>query len=91
VYNADQLRFGHKVWGKWTLSHIGEKHTLLAAQSAGSLMHSYTIVPTLCVCIQEPKGLFAPHDIQSLFTPRNLVIGASPSGRMGKLHLNRFF
>jgi hypothetical protein len=47
VYNADQSGFVREMRGKRTLSHVGERHTLTAAQSVSALTPSYTIMPVI--------------------------------------------
>jgi hypothetical protein len=50
-----------------------------------------SLLPRLYICLQEPKGSLGTRVLQSMFTLRNLIIDASPSGKMGKPHLKRFF
>jgi hypothetical protein len=50
-----------------------------------------SLLPRLLIFLQEPKGSLVRRVLQSMFTPRNLIIDTSPSGKMDKQHLKRFF
>jgi hypothetical protein len=62
------------------LSYEGEKYTLIATNALTGMDGS--IVPRLCICLQELKGTFEPLVLQSVFTPENLTIDAFSLGRI---------
>lgn len=100
VFNSDQSNFTKEFYSTRTLSHKGEKHTLLTVNSISNTTHSYTIQPTISaagellspmlICLQETTGNeFGPKVKEQIEanTPENLVVVCSKSGKLTKEHV----
>lgn len=82
-----------------TLSHVGEKDTHCVVQSVSDTTHSYTIQihmslagklgKKLYICFKEKEGKFGPlvSQIIEANTPSNVVVAASSSGKLEKVHV----
>ncbi len=70
VVNFDQMGINHELYSKRTLSHCGEKETLMSVNSEFKCTHSHTVMPgitldgkqygKLFVCLQEKDNKFGP-------------------------------
>lgn len=92
TYNADQSGFQLEIHTGRTLTEKGKETVECVVQSVSSTTHSYTIVPTisaegkllspLFIVLKENKDEFGPIVRQNLFTPNNIYVMASKSGKM---------
>ncbi len=70
VVNFDQMGINHEIYSKRTLSHCGEKETLMSVNSEFKCTHSHTVMPgitldgkqygKLFICLQEKDNKFGP-------------------------------
>ena len=70
MFNADQTGFTYEMPSTRTLSHTGEKNTIVAVQSVNACTHSFTVMPTitytgkcmekLFICLKENSEEFGP-------------------------------
>ena len=91
-YNSDQSGFQKEMHSRRSLNTRGIKKVEAAAQSKYSMTHSYTIQPVISadgrllspmpIILQEPTGEFGPRVRQTMFTPDNLYIQATKSGKL---------
>jgi hypothetical protein len=68
VVNFDQMGINHEIYSKRTLSHCGEKETLMSVNSEFECTHSHTVMPgitldgkqngKLFICLQEKDNKF---------------------------------
>ena len=94
IFNTDQSGFNYFAHSNRTLSHTGEKSTVVAVQSANALTHSYTIQPLLnmdghlvgrlFVNLQEASGKFGPLIAESVKKYTNLFVTCTKSGKLNK-------
>jgi hypothetical protein len=94
ILNTDQSGFCYELYSNRTLSEIGEKHTVVCADSLNAISHSYTIQPLisfegklvgkLYICLQESKDTFGPNVLKNLQIPENVVVTCSKSGKLTK-------
>jgi len=92
VFNTDQSGFNLEMHTGRTLSFKGELKIEALAQSLNSMTHSYTIQPLisangtllspLLIVLQEKDGIFGPKIKKNLFTPENVHVLASKSGKL---------
>lgn len=92
VYNSDQSGFQLEIHSGRTLTDEGTKKVECIAQSISSTTHSYTIQPIiscdgrvlspLLLVLKEVSGQFGPIVEKTLFSPPNVFLLASKSGKM---------
>ncbi|XP_076386074.1 uncharacterized protein LOC143264143 [Megachile rotundata] len=92
IFNTDQSGFQLEMHSGRTLSQKGEKETAVLVQSVSATTHSYTIQPTiladgqllspLFIVLKEASGQLGPRVRQTVFTPPNVYIQASTSGKL---------
>lgn len=100
TYNADQSGFQLEIHSGRTLAEEGSKSVECVVQSVSATVHNYTIVPTinaegkllspLFIVLKENKDEFGPNIKKNLFSPDNVYVMASKSGKMtsGKKEFN---
>ena len=93
IFNTDQSGFNYIVHSNRTLSQVGERFTVAAAQSMNKLTHSYTIQPILTmngnlveklfIILQERNDALSPRQQQTIPSNcKNLHITCSLSGKI---------
>jgi len=92
IFNTDQSGFNLEMHTGRTLSFKGELKIEALAQSLNLMTHSYTIQPLisangtllspLLIVLQEKDGIFGPKIKKNLFTPENVHVLASKSGKL---------
>lgn len=96
VINTDQTGCEYRVNIRRTLSHKGEKRTLVAVGSKNKLTHSYTaqyaitasgkVLPKVFLCLQETNVTFGPRVIEEVNrltdSLKNVYITCSRSGKL---------
>ncbi|KYQ56129.1 hypothetical protein ALC60_04952, partial [Trachymyrmex zeteki] len=92
VFNFDQSGFQLEIHSGRSLSNQGVKKLECVVQSISSTTHSYTIQPIIScngnllspsfIVLQETNGIFGPRVKEILFTPINVIVKASKSGKM---------
>ena len=98
VYNTDQVRVVQEIHRFRTLSHKGEKDTILLVQTANALTHLVTVMQTinlqgttvgkLLICLKESANVFGPliepkvKQLESVFPFIKLT--CSKSGKLSK-------
>ena len=103
VCNTDQSGFNKELHSGRSLEIADTKQIQKRVQSVSATTHSYTIQPTitaggkllspLYLVLQEKNGTFGPKVEQHLktFTPTNIKLEASKSGKVGKRHVTKWF
>lgn len=94
IWNFDQSGFNYEHSNFRTLSHKGEKDTLMLVKSMKSVTHSYSVMPLLSmdgvlapkllICLQETTGDFGPRVKKSMKVPPNIFVTSSKSGKLDK-------
>ncbi|KYN03968.1 hypothetical protein ALC62_05174, partial [Cyphomyrmex costatus] len=101
VFNSNQSGFNLEMHTRRTLSFKGELKIETLAQSLNSMTHSYTIQPLisadgcllspLLIVLQEKDGVFGPRIKNNLFTPENVHVLASKSGKLSSKLVQKWF
>lgn len=92
IFNSDQSPYTYEYHSNRTLTHVGEKITMLTVQSLNKGTHSYTIQPLidcsgrirgkLYLCLQETNGRMGPLVEQTYFRAWNVEVTRSTSGKL---------
>lgn len=92
VFNTDQSGLQLELFSGRTLSFEGEHLTLGKVQSINCTTHSYTVQPMISIsgrqigplflCLKEASGHLSDNIKRALFTPANIVITCSKSGKL---------
>src|SRR5271170_4941241 len=101
IWNTDQMGFNKELHSTRTLSHVGEKHTLLQVRFLNATTHSYTIqtvisldgrlIGQVFLCLQEPtgriNGSIGPMIDRTITQASNVMLTCSTSGKLTKTHV----
>ena len=92
ILNTDQTGLQLELRSTRTLSHQGEKMTLVTVRSTNETTHSYTIQPTISMsgkivgpvylCLKEPGGRMSDNVKANLPKMKNVVVTCSASGKL---------
>lgn len=92
IYNADECGFNLEIHSGRTLAVKGVKLVEANVQSINATTHSYTILPAvsatgkllspLLIVLKEQGGTFGTRVLSNLFSPKNVKIEASSSGKL---------